>query len=73
MGPQFVAQANYALDQRAQNNKFVESGLGNWILANMGYHRHRFKDNFNENTETNGKRSLIREAFLLILGDLFYM
>ena len=31
MGPQFVIRANYALDQRAQDNKFVESELGNWV------------------------------------------
>ena len=29
MGPHFVIQIDYALDQRAQDNKFVESGLGN--------------------------------------------
>ena len=73
MGPQFVIRANYALDQRAQDNKFVESELGNWVSANMGYHRHMFKDSFNENTETNGKRFLIQEAFLLISSNLFYM
>ena len=60
VGPQFMVQTNYALDQRAQDNKFVESGLENWALANMSYHHHKFKDSFNENTETNGKRSLIR-------------
>ena len=53
------SKIDYALDQRAQDNKFVESGLGNWALVNLGYYHHRFKDNFNENTKTNGKRSLI--------------
>ena len=33
--PQFVVQTDYGLDQRAQDNKFVESGLRNWDLANM--------------------------------------
>ena len=33
--PQFVVQTDYALDQQAQDNKFVESGLRNWALANM--------------------------------------
>ena len=37
-----MVQTDYALDQRAQDNKFVESGLRNWALANMGYHHHRF-------------------------------
>ena len=46
VGPLFADQANYALDQRAQDNKFVESGLGNWASANMGYHHHGFKDSF---------------------------
>ena len=55
-----MVQTSYALDQRAQDNKFVESGLENWALANMGYHHHKFKDSFNENTKTNGKKSLIR-------------
>ena len=35
VGSQFVVQTDYALDQRAQDNKFVESGLRNWALANM--------------------------------------
>ena len=65
VGSRFVVQNNYALAQRVQDNKFVDSGLGNWALANLGYHHHRFKDNFNENTETNGKRSSIQEAFFL--------
>ena len=45
----FAVQVNYALDQRdqrAQDNKFVESGLENWALANMGYYHHGFKDSF---------------------------
>ena len=46
MGPHFVIQIDYALDQRAQDNKFVESGLENWALANMGYYHHGFKDSF---------------------------
>ena len=65
MGSQFVVQTDYALARRAQDNKFVESGLGNWVLVNLGYHHHKFKDSFDENTETNEKRSSIREAFFL--------
>ena len=65
MGSRFVVQTDYALAQRAQDNKFVESGLGNWALVNLGYHHHKFKDSFDENTETNEKRSSIREAFFL--------
>ena len=65
MGSWFVVQTNYALARRAQDNKFVESGLGNWVLVNLGYHHHKFKDSFDKNTETNEKRSSIREAFFL--------
>ena len=71
MGPHFVIQIDYALDQRAQDNKFVESGLRNWVLANMGYHNHRFKESFNENTKTNGRRSFNPRSSLLISGNLF--
>ena len=56
MWTQFVVQTDSALAQRAQDNKFVESGLENWVLVNLGYHHHKFKDSFNENAETNGKR-----------------
>ena len=65
MRSQFVVRTDYALAQQAQDNKFVESELRNWVLVNLGYHYHKFKDSFNENTETNGKRSSIREAFFL--------
>ena len=54
-----MVQTDYALAQRVQDNKFVESGLGNWALVNLGYHHHKFKDSFDENTKTNGKRSSI--------------
>ena len=60
-----MVQTDSALAQRAQDNKFVESGLENWALVNLGYHHRKFKDNFNENAETNGKRFSIREAFFL--------
>ena len=55
----FVVQTDNALAQRAQNNKFVENELENWTLVNLGYHHHKFKDSFNENVETNGKRSSV--------------
>ena len=61
----FVVQTEYALAQWAQDNKFVDNGLENWVLVYLGYHHHKFKDNFNENTEINGKRSSIWEAFFL--------
>ena len=73
VGSQFVVQNNYALAQRSQDNKFVESGLGNWALVNLGYRHHRFKDSFNENTEIDGKRSSIREAFFLYQAIFLYV
>ena len=36
VGSQFVVQNNYALAQRSQDNKFVESGLGNWAFSEFG-------------------------------------
>ena len=71
MGSRFVVQTDYTLARRAQDNKFVESGLGNWALVNLGYHHHNFKDSFDENTETNEKRSSIREAFFLYQAIFF--
>ena len=71
MWTQFVVQTDSALAQRAQDNKFVESGLENWALVNLGYHHHKFKDSFNENVETNGKRFSIREAFFLYQSVFF--
>ena len=43
---QFVVQTDSALTQWAQDNKFVKSGLENWVLVNSSYHYHKFKDNF---------------------------
>ena len=71
MGSRFVVQTDYALARRAQDNKFVGSGLGNWALVNLGYHHHKFKDSFDENTETNEKRSSIQEAFFLYKAIFF--
>ena len=71
MWTQFVVQTNSALAQRAQDNKFVESGLEKWALVNLGYHHHKFKDIFNENAKTNGKRFSIREAFFLYQSVFF--
>ena len=59
VGFRFVVQTDYALAQRVQDNKFVDNGLGNWALVNLGYHHHKFKDSFDENTKINGKRSSI--------------
>ena len=33
--------------QWAQNNKFVESGLENWVLVNLGNNYHKFKEDLN--------------------------
>ena len=71
MGSRFMVQTDYALAWRAQDNEFVESGLGNWALVNLGYHLHKFKDSFDENTETNEKRSSIQEAFFLYQAIFF--
>ena len=60
---QFVVQTNSALAQWVQDNKFVESGLENWVLVDSGSYHHKFRDNFNETTETNGKIFSIRGAF----------
>ena len=67
-----MVQTDYALDQRAQDNKFVESGLRNWTLANMATIITNFEDSFNENNETNGKISLIRETPLLY-QEIFFI
>ena len=72
MGSRFVVQTDYALARRAQDNKFVGNGLGNWALVNLGYHHHKFKDSFDENTKTNEKRSSIQEAFFLY-QEIFFI
>ena len=59
MWTQFVVQTDSALAQGAKDNKFVESGLENWVLMNSGYNYHKFKDSLNEIAEINGKRFLI--------------
>ena len=68
---QFVVQTDSALAQWAQDNKFVESGLENWVLVNSGYCHHKFKDSFNETIETNGKRFSIREVLFLYYSIFF--
>ena len=62
---QFVVQTYSAMAQWVQDNKFVESGLENWVLVNSDYNYHNFKDSLNEIEKTNGKRFSIREALLL--------
>ena len=71
MGTRFVVHIDNAMTQRAQDNKFIESGLENWVLVNLDYRHHKFKDSLYENTETNGKRSSIREAFFLYQAVFF--
>ena len=61
---QFVIQTNSALAQWVQDNKFVESGLKNWVLVNSGYNYHKFRDDLNETSETNGRRLSVQEALL---------
>ena len=53
MRSQFVVQTYGAMAQWVQDNKFVESGLENWALVDLGYNYHNIKDNLNENAETN--------------------
>ena len=65
MRSQFVVQTYGAMAQWVKDNKFVESGLENWALVDLGYNYHNIKDNLNENAETNRKRFSIREVLLL--------
>ena len=65
MRSQFVVQTYGAMAQLAKNNKFVESGLENWVLVDSDYNYHNIKDNLNEIAETNRKIFSIREALLL--------
>ena len=44
---QFVVQTYSMVVQWAQDNKFVESGLENWALVNLGNNYHKFKENLN--------------------------
>ena len=74
VGSQFVVQTDYALAQRVQDNKFVESGLGNWVLVNLGYHHHKFKDSFDETLKQMEKDPqfeklsfYIRRSFLCVI------
>ena len=73
MGSRFVVQTDYALARRAQDNKFVGNGLGNWALVNLGYHHHKFKDSFNENTETNGKDPQSEKLSFYIKRSFLYV
>ena len=57
---QFVVQTYSAMAQWAQDNKFVESELENWVLVDSGYNYHNFKDCLNEIAEINGNRFSIR-------------
>ena len=57
MWTQFVVQTDSIMAQWAKDNKFIESGLENWVLVNSDYHHHKSKDNFNETAETNGEDS----------------
>ena len=66
MWTQFVVQTDNALTQWAQDNKFVKSGLENWVLVNSSYHHHKFKDNF---IKQMGKDSQSERLYFYI--DLF--
>ena len=44
---QFVVQTDSALVQWAQDNKFVKSGLENWVLVDLDYYHHKFRESFN--------------------------
>ena len=69
---QFVVQTDSALAQWVQDNKFVESELENWALVGSGYHHYKFRDSFDETTETNGKISLIRGALFWYYSFIFF-
>ena len=60
-----MVQTYSAMAQWAQDNKFIDSGLKDWALVNLGYNYHKFKDDLNETLETNGKRLSVREVLLL--------
>ena len=47
VGSQFVVQTYSIMAQWAQDNKFVESGLENWALMNLGNNYHKFKEDLN--------------------------
>ena len=68
MWTQFVVQTDSALAQWAQDKKFVESGLENWVLVNLGYYHHKFKDCWNK-----WEKILNPRSFIFISIDLFYM
>ena len=44
---QFVVQTYSIMAQRAQDNKFVKSGLENWALVNLGNNYCKFKEDLN--------------------------
>ena len=44
---QFVVQTYSIMAQRAQDNKFVESELENWVLVNLGNNYCKFKEDLN--------------------------
>ena len=48
------------LTQWAQDNKFVESGLKNWVLMNWTTANMSLKDNSNKTTDTNMNRFPVR-------------
>ena len=68
---QFVVQTDSALAQWAQDNKFIESGLENWALVDSGYYHCKFRESFNETTETNGKIFSIQGALFWYYSILF--
>ena len=73
---QFVVQTDSALAQWAQDNKFVESELENWVLMDSSYYHYKFRDSFDEITEINRKISSIRGAlfwyYLFIFRFFFF-
>ena len=44
---QFVVETYSTIAQRAQDNKFVDSGLKNWVLVNSGNNYHKFREDLN--------------------------
>ena len=66
---QFVVQIDSALTQWAQDNKFVKSGLENWVLVNSSYHLTSSKTiSLNKWEKILGPRS-----FIFISINIFHM
>ena len=44
---QFMVQTYSTIAQWAQDNKFVDSRLKNWVLVNSGNNYHKFREDLN--------------------------